>query len=131
MTDLIALQSARENAAHAARQAARCALVGPCLGAVAAALGQLLAGLARGGAGRTHVSVGALRGLDPVDLAALALAVCVDGVARAEALARLAERAGERVEMLKAARSTRWSRARRARIGATLVNAVLIGAGDV
>lgn len=131
MTDLIALQSARETAAQSARQAARCALVGPCLGAVAGALGELLAGLARGGAGRTHVSVGALRGLDQVDLAALALAVCVDGVARAEALARLAERAGERVETLKAARSPRWSRARRARIGATLVNAVLIGAGDV
>ncbi|MFV7869595.1 hypothetical protein, partial [Enterococcus faecium] len=81
MTDMTALQLAREAAAHGARQAARFALVGPCLGAVADALGGLLAGLARGGAGRTHVSVAALRGLDPVELAALALAVCADGVA--------------------------------------------------
>ncbi len=124
-------QSALEAAAQTPTATAACALTGPWLQPVAAALARHLAGLARGGAGRTHASVAVLRGLDHETLAAIALAACVDGVGRADALARIAERAGDRVAALRPGPSPRSDRAARARIGATLVNAVLLGAGEV
>lgn len=127
----IALQSAFESTTHTPRDMAACGLTGSALAPVAAALSRHLAGLARGGAGRTHVSVAALREVAPDAAAAVALVACLDGVARAEALAHIAERAGGRIDGLRRGRGAGWSRSRRARVGATLVNAVLLGAGDI